>query len=292
MDDGYYLPPIETHLIPSKHVAQTFKIQIMQPLRKPGQQERFPVVYATDGNLSFDMLMGISRLIQTYQYDAPRFILVSIGYPGESPWAGAALRVRDLTFPGYPRMLIKPPPVSGVLTAPAGTKDYYGAEDFQQFISTELIPFIDTQYPVAPGDRTYFGHSAGGGFGVYTLFTRPDLFRNYILSSPGLIYHGKTSAGIQYDNHELAPQYARDFIASGRTLPDVRVYMSVGTEEEFEPGVEQWQLTSSFYRMARLLKAASIPGLTLHTETFPGETHMTVWPMAFIHGVRAVMRAT
>ena len=41
--------------------------------------------------------------------------------------------------------------------------------------------------------------------------------------------------------------------------------------------------------MAALLEAARIPGLTLTTEVFPAETHMTVWPMAFIHGVRAVL---
>jgi hypothetical protein len=38
-----------------------------------------------------------------------------------------------------------------------------------------------------------------------------------------------------------------------------------------------------------LLKAAGIPGLELTTEVFSGERHMTVWPFAFIHGIRAVL---
>ena len=40
--------------------------------------------------------------------------------------------------------------------------------------------------------------------------------------------------------------------------------------------------------MAALMKSARIAGLEFMTEEFPGETHMTVWPQAFIHGVQAV----
>ena len=250
-------------------MAQTFRVQVMQPARTQGERVRFPVVYATDANLAFDMLKGISHLIQTNERDAPRFILVGIGYPR------IRLQARD---------------VEGVLVAREGMTDYYGAEDFQQFIRHEVIPLIDAKYETEPGERTYFGHSAGGGFGLFTLFTQPDLFRNYILSSPGLIYHGESSAGIAYDNHEFALEYARKFIRSGRMLERVSAYLSVGTEEEFEPGLEQWRLTSSFFRMAHLIRGASIPGLRFFTEVFAGETHMTVWPMAFIHGIRTIFR--
>ena len=105
---------------------------------------------------------------------------------------------------------------------------------------------------------------------------------------PGLSFDGKSSAGIQYDNYDFLLQHAREFIASGKSFSGIRVYMSVGAEEEFEPGLEQWHLTSSFYRMAALMKAAAIPGLKLTTESFPRETHSTVWPMAFIHGIQVV----
>src|SRR5687768_10090159 len=42
------IPPVETHLIRSRHVQQTFKVQVMRPARKKGSAERFPVVYVTD----------------------------------------------------------------------------------------------------------------------------------------------------------------------------------------------------------------------------------------------------
>ena len=155
-----YIPEIETHYVRSKHVSQTFKVQVMQPLRARGEKTRFPVIYATDGNATFDALEGISYSIQTTGHDAPRYVLVGIGYPGDSPRAGAVLRGRDLTFPGYPELGVTPPPVEGVLLPRQGTKAFQGAPEFQRFIKEELIPFIDERYPTVTGERTYFGHSA------------------------------------------------------------------------------------------------------------------------------------
>jgi len=283
-----YYSPVENLLIHSTHVKQTFKVQVMLPARKKQEVTRFPVVYVTDGNFAFDALKSISYSIQTLERDSARFILVGIGYPGESPNAGAMLRCRDMTFPGYPRMSMKPPPILGVPLAEEGTKDFDGAEDFKRFIADELIPLIDEKYETVPGDRTYFGHSAGGGFGLYTLFTESEVFKNYIISSAAVLYHGKTSAGINYENYDFLLQDARQFIASKKSIGNTKVYMSVGTEEEFEPGLADWQLTSSFYRLAALMKAASIPGLTLIAEALAGETHMTAWPGAFVRGVKAV----
>jgi len=286
--DWLFYPAVESHLVRSSHVAQTFKIQVMQPVRRRGETTRFPVVYATDGNLAFDVLKGISYAMQKSESDAPRFILVGIGYPSDCPVAGNVLRARDLTFPGYPDCRFPPPSVEGVLLPERGGKEYVGGEDFQLFIQRELVPMIDEKYHTQPGERTYFGHSAGGGFGLFTLLSRPDLFNNYIISSPGVTYNGISRSGVVYDNYEFLLKRARQFAESGRALPGLRMYLSVGSEEEFEPAYAKWQLTSSFYRLATFLKSAAIPGLKLSTEIFSGETHMTVWPMAFVHGIQAV----
>lgn len=283
-----YFPAVDTHVLRSKHVKQTFRIQVMQPARKKAETTKFPVIYVTDGNLAFDVIKGLSYSMQTYERGAPRFIVVGIGYPDESPLAGSVLRARDLTFPRYPKLRVEPRPVDGVLVAKEGTKDFYGAEDFQSFMREELFPLIEGNYSTVPEERIYFGHSAGGGFGLFTLFTQAELFKSYLISSPGLIYHGRSSAGIHYDNYDFVLEYARQFIASGQSLGGVKLYMSVGTEEEFEPDLAHWQLTSSFYRMVALLRSAAIPGLDLVTEVFSNEAHSTVWSVAFTHGVRAL----
>jgi uncharacterized protein len=292
-----HFPEIETHLIRSKYVQQTFKIQVMQPGQRRGQSARFPVVYVTDANWTFDMFKSIAYLLQLSEGESPPFILVGIGYPTEFPHAGLRLRLRDFTAPPYPIWGVGWADwlqarfntyYEGILSPEAGTKDFHGGEDFRSFIGRELIPFVDEKYQTVPGDRTYFGHSGGGYFGLFTLFTQSQLFKNYIVSSPGVIYHGEAPGGIVYDNNEFGLQMVRDFSASGKSLDNVRLYLSAGAEEEFEPAVENWRLTSSVQRLAKVISDTAIPGLELMIEIFPGETHTTAWPIAFMHGVQAM----
>lgn len=283
-----YSPPVDTHLLRSKHVAQTFQIQVAQPERERGDTSRYAVVYVTDANRVFGLFKGLSHIMQASTRDAPRFILVGIGYPSVAPRAGAVLRTRDFSPPNFPKFTPKAPPVEGVLLAESGTKEINGAEDFRDFIEHELILFIDDTYPTVAGDRTYFGHSGGAQFGLFAFFTRPSLFKNYVVSSPSLVFRGELE-GVQYPNCEFMFDEARRFIASCNGLDDIQLYLSAGSEEEFEPGLDRFDITSSLYRMTTLLKTAGIPGLKLMMEVLAGETHMTAWPIAFIHGIQAVL---
>ncbi|WOH37413.1 alpha/beta hydrolase-fold protein [Thalassotalea fonticola] len=54
------------------------------------------------------------------------------------------------------------------------------------FIRNDVVKYIENNYRTDPGNRTYFGFSAGGEFGAYILMTQPDTFKNYILGSPSL----------------------------------------------------------------------------------------------------------
>src|SRR6185436_10984183 len=108
-------------------------------------------------------------------------------------------------------------------------------------IADELIPHIDNVYATIPGDRTYYGHSLGAAFGLSTLFTQPGLFNRYILSSAS-VHHR--------DSNDFLLREARELIAPPEPPAVARVYLSVGTEEEFEPALQPWELTSSFFRLA------------------------------------------
>jgi len=272
----FHVPAVQTHLIESDYVDQTFQIQVMQPLMLKGSLERYPVLYLTDGNELFDVAKGIAHCLQG-SGQVQRFILVSIGYPGDNPFAGDILRGRDLTpnrraeISGFPRSS----PIEGVSGIPAGHKHWNGADDFLQFIRHELVPLIESQYPALNGNRGYFGHSLGGGFGLHALLSQPGLFNRSIISSPGVIWEG--------DPHGIEP--AETCISSGRRL-DSKVFVSVGGEEEFQPAYARSQFCSGFYRLTALLRR--IPGLELTSRLFPGETHASVWPFAFSHGVQAV----
>ena len=100
----------------------------MRPARRPSESVRYPVVYASDGNWSFDMFKGISYLLGLSESLAPPFILVGIGYPGDSPHAGMLLRARDFTVPPYPPFDLKGITLAqeGVLVAEDGAKDFHG----------------------------------------------------------------------------------------------------------------------------------------------------------------------
>lgn len=273
----FCVPRMETHLIDSKHVEQTFEIRVCQPLMRKEGGERFPVLYFTDGNAGMDFAKGIAHVLQT-SGEVRRFILVGICYPGDNPCAGNILRMRDFTPEGRPDAHYpKSSPVEGVAGFAEGQKYWHGAADFLAFIRDELIPLIDSRYPTVVGDRCYSGHSMAGGLGMYALVAHRRLFSRYIISSPAVSWDG--------DEHGIAP--VRNFIASGESL-EARVHMMVGGEEEFEPLVTRMQFVSSFHRLVALLRAAEIPGLELTQQVFAHETHASVWPVAFSHGVQAV----
>jgi predicted alpha/beta superfamily hydrolase len=284
------VPPSETHLIRSKYVHQTFKIQIMHPARKQGDTRRFPVVYATDGNKTFEMFRAISHLLQMAEQDSPPYILVSIGYPSDSQHCDFRLRTRDLSAPPGPivNMKLVPTVYEDELAPEEGTKDFHGGGDFLRFMKEELIPFIDEKYDTIRGDRTYYGHSGGGFIGLFTLFTDPAVFKNYIVSSPGLLFHGVAADGSKFENHECGVQMVREFVASGKSLDGIKLYMSAGADEQYEDALGPWQMVSGFYQVAKAIKNAAIPGLNFMTEVVPGETHMTMWPISFMHGVQAM----
>ncbi len=227
-------------------------------------------------------------LMQAMEREWPPFILVTIGYPGDSPDAGGLLRARDLTFEGCPDYFTGHPLSRGQLAPEDGAKNFCGAAEFQSFIGEELIPEIDRRYETIVGERSYFGHSMGGAFGLFTLLTEPSLFKNYIVSSPALAYHGETASGVRYEHHEFILKLFRDLVVRGGTFDGIRLHMSVGTEEEFDPVLANWRFTSSFYRLAAFLMATRIPGLNFTAQPLRGRNHLTAWPVAFMDGISAV----
>jgi uncharacterized protein len=269
------------HLLPSAIVAETFRIKVFQPVRRGDGIERFPVVYATDADSYFDGLAALANAIQSHA-ETPRFILVGIGY--ENSEAAGLLRQRDLhthatraLYEVETVQLADAPLIRGKasLDEVLRTTD---ASQFLRFIREELLPFINSTYATLPEDPSYFGYSAGGLFGLHTLFTQPATFRRYVIGSPATSYNGR----------HFGNELARRFVESGRSM-DVQVFLSVGELEEFRAGFGRFDLVSGYYLMARYLKAAEIPGLDLRIEVFPGETHATAWALAFTHGLKALL---
>jgi predicted alpha/beta superfamily hydrolase len=155
--------------------------------------------------------------------------------------------------------------------------DTTDATQFLRFLTDELMPFVDSRYPTA-NENHYFGYSAGGLFGLYALFTRPNTFKSYILGSPGTAYLGR----------DFGIELAQEFFQS-KQAANAKIFLSVGELEEFRPGHEPFEFVTSYYRLRKFLQNSVISGLEVTGRVFPGETHATAWTLAFIHGLKTVL---
>ena len=133
------------------------------------KNKKYPVVFSLDG----EILLPTVNNVQSFYSGGfmPEMVLVGI--------SNANNRTRDLTT--------------------SKIKEKYGmpfneengeADNFSNFIETELIPFIENKYRVT-NFRTLIGHSYGGLFTLYTLINHPQLFSNYLAIDPSLDWDGQ-----------------------------------------------------------------------------------------------------
>lgn len=128
------------------------------------KKQRYPVVFVLDGEIFFPTVSDV----QNYYSGGftPEMVLVGISNDKN--------RIRDLTTSA----------VTSKDGVPFNEKNGE-ANNFIKFIGKELIPFIESKYPVT-NYRTLIGHSYGGLFTIYTLINHPHLFANYLAIDPSL----------------------------------------------------------------------------------------------------------
>ena len=139
----------------------------------------YPVIYLLDGNAYFPAFHAAKRA----QDRLRGAILVAIGYPSDTP-LDFERRAFDLS----------PPQPAERNTPPQGGQDL-----FLDFIEKRLMPRVAERFKVDPDQRSLVGHSFGGMFGVYALFTRPALFQHVVAVSPSLWWR---------DRYLMAPERA------------------------------------------------------------------------------------
>ena len=136
-----------------------YRLYIAQP--KGNADLKRPVLYILDGNGQFPMLLN---QIAKVSENTP--LIVGIGY--QSDLAYPKERTHDYTIPVE------------------NTSEGGGAEDFFQFISQKVKPFIEKNYSVDTDRQTLGGHSHAGQFVLYVAFNHTKSFNNYISGSPSL----------------------------------------------------------------------------------------------------------
>jgi predicted alpha/beta superfamily hydrolase len=127
----------------------------------------------------------------------PAAIIVGIGY-GTLDLENGNHRSRDLSpqaFPGRPE--------SG------------GGPRFLEFLLEEVMPLLESNYPVDPETRYLFGHSLGGLFALYAYIEEPEAFAGIIAGSPflkgQLPFLSKLASGVDRPSRRSC----RLFVATG-----------------------------------------------------------------------------
>ena len=283
--DSSYGDNVRKHFIQSENVDQLYEIKVVLPTTNKSIGKRYPVLYAADGNGNFEMLYKYGAALQASGCVSP-YILVSVGYPNVSSSMFVSLRARDLSYlPDPPRsqaikmhkQFISKEVDIREMSLIENMDLHLGAENFQNFIRLELIPFIEKTYPVQFDDRAYYGYSAGARFGFYTLVTHPETFSRYILGSAALSFFGK----------DVMLEKTSSYFASGKTIK-AKIFHSVGSEEQFQVGFENVDFGSDYFKMAKILHAINSPDFEYTSRIFLDKNHNTAAEPAFVYGIQSV----
>lgn len=185
-------PPIEgtreSRAIGSRFTGTDYSLSIYLPPASAGPRGGLPVVYVLDGDSWFDTLVGIAESTRT------RLIIVGIGSSGQ--------RNRDFAPPN-------------ACTANGG-----GQAAYFDFIRQELIPYVERSVGGDPSQRALFGHSHGGSFVLYAMFSEsPDehSFKAYLASDSSISCMPLVAYG-----------WEQGYASAYRDLP-VRLHLSYAT---------------------------------------------------------------
>lgn len=230
----------------------TYDIKVYIP-QEQVPTDGFPIYYVLDGLSYFGFVRDGIRLQQlnTTKTSVNSAIVVGICHKEEE------MRLkRFIDFTAPTKKLIVPDHAKGKLP-----ESYGGAEKFYQFIDQELMPIIEAQYPVDRHHQTLFGHSLGGYFALWCLFTHPTKFANYIAISPSIWWNGQELLNM-----------AKQFIVNERKN---RIFIAVGEREGF--------MVNDATTIASLLNNA---GLITESYVASDENHASVVPTVLSRALR------
>ena len=242
--------------------GNTYPIFVCLPGSYNYTKQNYPVIYMLDAYSSFGIMTEMQHLL-AFDKELPEAIIVGISSEGGSK-EFIYNRARDYTPTKVSAENL--PEEVRLMTPTSGS-----GEKFLQFIKSELIPMIETKYRTERNDRTLVGHSYGGLFCFYTLFTEPDLFNRYVILSPVLFW----------DNYFMTKLESKFF--EGHKELNAAIYTAVGSLEP-ESFQNDWKdFVSTIHKH-------NYAGLNLFDEILPGETHFTVIPFMVTHGLKAVFK--
>ncbi len=191
--------------IQSKVLNENRKIIVKLPLNYNCSDKSYPVLYRLDGNLDmyFETVGTINRLVHMDEL-IPDMIVVMIENTN---------RNRDM-MPANTSFFTSEP----------------GADNFKEFIETELIPYINNSYRTT-NEKLLCGQSLSALFTLYYFLTNPASFDSFIVCSGGFP-----------DCEEYFIKLTNDYMETGPDKP-TNIFLTHGQKDFLDPeGVIKKQL--------------------------------------------------
>ncbi len=230
-----------TTSINSAKVGVTYPINIYTPAAYAATTDSLPVIYTLDGGN--DHAPRFENIALMLEQQGIRAILVGIG--------NYARRETDYRLPG--------------------------ATSYYEFLTTELIPSVESKYRVDAKARTLAGHSYGGLFALLgLLMDRPDkqYFSSFIA----------TDGSFWYQPELINAMEQNVFAASGGKLAATTLILS---------GASGFNGNNAFVEdIYQQLLARNYQGLTLQRLPVYNVSHSTVFNQAFADSLRILFKKT
>jgi hypothetical protein len=235
----------------SKILAEERTILISTPANYAQSQEKYPVLYMTDGDVHLTHTRGTVDFLARNGV-MPNLIIVAVTNTD---------RTRDLS------------PTPGSRRLPDGTTQAIpnsgGAAKFLEFFDKELFPYVEANYRTEPY-RIFAGHSLGGLLSLYIFTARPELFNAYIAASPAL----------NWDNDYILTRMS-GFLEGRKELART-LFVTMANEEENDPKPDR------FNRLCTALGNAKATGFVSGCLRMPEENHGTVVLRTHYYGLRKI----
>jgi hypothetical protein len=236
--------------------GENYRIQVSLPLNYAASKKFYPVYYFADGDVAFGMIKEIADLLMMGN-DIKDIIVVGIGYgQGFENWN--IKRTRDLT------------PTNDTVWNQGWISG--GADNFLKFIKYELFPVINKNYRTNPDSIAIGGHSLGGLLNSYILFKQPELFKNYVIGSPFLIWDKKIISKLE-----------NEYFSKHKEL-NCNVYIYYGSMDLKDEIIIP---TNEFIQS---IQAHNYQGINLVTRIYEGETHTSVPAVAITYGLKTIFK--
>lgn len=226
---------------------------------KEAKDKTYPVLYVLDGDDT--RLKGIAGLVESLssynlEQQIPEFVIVAI--PNTN-------RERDLT-PTKTNLIFKGETL-------AEFSESGGADQFISFLSTELVPQIESAYRVNER-KGLVGQSFGGLFVAHTLLTQPQLFNDYLI----------TDATFVWDENYLN----RMKLDKLKAQTKIGIFVGLANNDHIgEHGVANRAWGNQFIRR---LKSGLGPEFNLGHRYFPEERHGTVEMLSWYYGLLSLYK--